>query len=202
MFRRAVLLVAVVGAVLGPAVFVGGAAEPILKLALQRADVPAPAIKPTFTYPELTDPLTLRPFGAHEAAHYYYSWSVGTLNTPIGLVHKEWVLEGDVFRAADESAAKRLFALGKAAKIGFFSADNFPGELKNLNLPAYGDEQIGGVSTHQATGLGVMVFVRKGTVVWQLRVAAIPLQFQPTEAEMVAVLQMYAAKQKARVTAG
>ena len=47
-----------------------------------------------------------------------------------------------------------------------------------------------------------MVFVRKGAVVWQLRVATIPLQFQATEAQMVAVLETYAAKQKSRVGTG
>jgi hypothetical protein len=108
-----------------------------------------------------------------------------------------------VFRAPDVSGAKRFFALGVAAKIGAFSYESFPDdEMKNLNLPAYGDEQFARVGTHPATGMGVMVFVRKGGVVWQLRVATIPLQFQATEAQMVAVLETYAAKQKSRVGAG
>ena len=182
---------------------VRGAAEPILKLALQRTDMPATTKKSVSAYPELVDPLTLRRFGAMEAAHYIYTWPAGeTLKTPIGPIDKEWVLEGEVFRAPDESGAKRLFALGKAAGTGHFSYEDFPGEPKNLNLPAYGDEQIGRVATHPGTGLGVMVFVRKGTVVWQMRVATSPLQFQATEAQMLAVLEIYAAKQKARVGAG
>ena len=45
-----------------------------------------------------------------------------------------------------------------------------------------------------------MVFVRKGTVVWQVLVSP-SLTFKPTEAQMVEVLETYAAKQKARVGA-
>ena len=205
MFRRVVLLVAIIAATFGPSVAVGDAAEPLLKLALQRADMPATTETPGFgrTSPELVAPGALGPFGAREAAHYDYVWAAGgTLKTPIGLVPKQWMLAGDVFRAADESGAKRLFALGKAAKIGHFTYEEFPGEPKNLNLPAYGDEQISLVTTHPATGLEMMVFVRTRTIVWQIRVAAIPLAFQPTQAEMRAVLEMYAAKQKARVAAG
>jgi hypothetical protein len=44
------------------------------------------------------------------------------------------------------------------------------------------------------------VFVRKGTVVWQMLVSP-SLTFKPTEAQMIAVLETYAAKQKARVGA-
>jgi hypothetical protein len=202
MVRRAVGLSAVIVAMLGPNVIVGGAAEPITTLALQRADMPATTKKSTFSYPEVQRTDALGAVGAREAVHYVYMWPVGTLKTPIGTIDKEWVVEGNVFRAADENGAKRLFAVGRAANIGHFSYESVPGEPKNLNLPAYGVEQIARVTTHPGTGMVVMVFVRTGTVVWQMRVAASPLQFQPTEAEMVAVLEMYAAKQKARVGAG
>ena len=204
MFRLAIVLVAIVAAILCPTVVVGGAAEPILKLALQHADMPATTKKSIFTYPELVDPGSLGPFGVRglEAAHYIYTWPAGeTIKSPIGSIDKEWVVEGEVFRAPDESGAKRLFALGKAARIGHFSYESFPGEPRNLNLPAYGDEQIACTATHPSTGPGVMVFVRKGTVVWQMRVATSPLQFQATEAQMIAVLEKYAARQKALVGA-
>lgn len=198
--RLAVVLV--VTSMLGPAVVVGGAAEPILKLALQRADMPLTTKKSTFSYPEIQKTDALGAIGAREVAHYVYTWPVGTLKTPIGTIDKEWVVEGHVFRAADENGAKRLFAVGKAANIGHFSYESVPGDPKNLNLSAYGVEQIARVTAHPGTGMVVMVFVRAGAVVWQMRVATSPLQFQPTQAEMVAVLEMYAAKQKARVGAG
>jgi hypothetical protein len=206
MFRRAVVLATLIAAVSGPTVAVGGAAEPILKLALQYADMPPTTGKPGFgrTNPESSDVGALRPFGAREHVGYRYSWPAGgTLNTPIGPVEKQWVIAGDVYRSADESGAKRLFALGKAAKTGHFSYDDFPSETaKPLTMPAYGDEQIALVTTHPGIGTSMMVFVRTRTVGWQVRVAAIPLQFQPTAAEMRAILETYAAKQKARVAAG
>ena len=202
MLRPAVVLAGVLTSMLSPTVVVSGADESILTLALQRAEMPPTTKTSAFSYPEIQKPVALAAVGAREAAHYVYMWPAGTLKTPIGTIDKEWVVEGNVFRAADESGAKRLFAVGKAANIGHFSYESVPGEPKDLNLPAYGAEQIARVTTHPGTGMVVMVFVRTGTVVWQMRVATSPLQFQPTQAEMVAVLEMYAAKQKARVAAG
>ena len=204
MFRRAIVPIAAIVAMLCPTVVVSGAAKPIVQLALQRSDAPATAKETTFTYPEPVDPAHLAPLGVRglQAAHYIYTWPTGEkLETPIGQLDKEWTIEGEVFRAPDVNGAKRLYALGVAAQIGAFSYDDFPGEPRKLNLPAYGDEQIAKVASHPATGMGVMVFVRKGNVVWQLRVATIPLQFKATEAQMVSVLQTYAAKQKDRVGA-
>jgi len=208
MYRRAVVLVAVIAAMLCPTVLVGDAARPVLQLALQRADMPTTTEKSTsaIPYPRVVDPSHLRPFGVRglQSAEYQYAWPTGgTITTPIGPIDKQWFIEGEVFRAPDEGGAKRFFALGVAAKTGAFSYDSFPGDkLKNLDLPTYGDEQFARVGTHPATGLGVMVFVRKGAVVWQLRVAVIPLQFQATEAQMVEVLKTYAVKQKSRVGSG
>jgi len=207
MFRRAVVSVAVIAAMLGPIRVVSDAAKPILQLALQRADMPAATRKEgLIPHLEVEDPSHLRPFGVRglEAAQYRYTWPAGeTLKTPIGTIDKEWHIEGEVFRAPDVSGAKRFFVLGTAARIGAFSYESFPDEnLRKISLPAYGDEQFARVGTHPGTGLGVMVFVRKRAVVWQLRVATIPLQFQATEAQMVAVLETYAAKQKSRVGTG
>jgi hypothetical protein len=199
MSRRPSVSAALVAAILCPAVFAGGGVESIEQLALQRADMPATIRK---SAPEVIDPAHLVPFGVRglEAARYQYIWPAGgTLSTPIGTIAKEWLIEGEVFRAPSEPEAKRLYALGVAARIGHFSYDDFPGEPKTLALPAYGDEQIGRVGSDPATGLGVMVFVRKGKVVWQLRVATIPLQFQVTREQLVAVLNTYALKQKTRI---
>ena len=197
---------AVAVAMLGPAVFPRSSPEPVAQLALQRTDMPATLRKGTRQYPETVDPAHLRPFAISglEAALYSYIWPAGgTLSTPIGAIDKEWLVAGEVFRAPDERSAKRLFALGVAAQIGHFSYDDFPGTPEPLNLPSYGDEQIGRVATHQATGLTVMVFVRQGNVVWQLRATTIPLQFQATREQLVAVLNTYALKQRSRLgTAG
>jgi hypothetical protein len=202
MSRRPSVSAALVAAILCPAVFAGSAVEPIEKLGLQRADMPVTIQKTAFEYPKVMDPAYLVPFGVRglEAARYAYIWPAGgTLSTPIGTIAKEWFIEGEVFRAPSEPEAKRLYAMGVAARIGHFPYDAFPGEPKPLALPAYGDEQFGRVGSDPATGLGVMVFVRKGKVVWQLRVATIPLQFQVTREQLVAVLNTYALKQKSRI---
>src|SRR5688572_26042738 len=119
MFRRALVPFTIIAAILCATVAIGDAAEPILNLALQRTDMPPTTAKPGLgrTNPEVLDVGALRPFGAREQVNYYYSWPAGgTLQTPIGPVEKKWVIAGDVFRAADENGAKRLFALGKAAR--------------------------------------------------------------------------------------
>ena len=202
MSRRPSMSAALVAVILCPTVFTGGAVEPIERLALQRTDMPVTIRKSAFEYPEVVDPPDLAPFGVRglQAARYKYIWPAGgTLSTPIGTIDKEWLIEGEVFRAPNDPDAKRLYALGVAAQIGHFSYDDFPGEPKTVALPAYGDEQIGRVATDPATGLGVMVFVRKGKVVWQLRVATIPLRFQVTREQLVAVLNTYALKQETRI---
>jgi hypothetical protein len=196
---------AVIAAILGPTLVPHPAPGPVEQLALQRSDLPATTRKSDRPQPHAVDPSHLRPFGIPglQAADYTYTWPAGgKLNTPIGVIDKEWLIAGEVFLAPDEQAAKRLYRLGVAAQIGHFSYDDFPGEPSPLGLPVYGDEQIGRVATDPATGLGVMVFVRKGKVVWQLRVATIPLQFQATQAQLVEVLNTYARKQKGRIGDG
>ena len=111
-----------------------------------------------------------------------------------------------MYQAPDESGAKRLFEFGKRPLdksrlgVGFASYGSFGHKITNLDLPPYGDEQIARGSIDPADELAVMVFVRKGTVLWQMLVSP-SLTFDPTEAQMVAVLETYAAKQKARVDA-
>ena len=204
MFRQPFVALTAVAVMLGPRVPRVNAPEPIEQLALQRTDMPATIKKGMWRYPEVVDPSHLSAFGIPglQAALYTYIWPAGgTLTTPIGIIDKEWLVAGEVFRSPDEASAKRLYALGVAAQIGHFSYDDFPGEPKSLNLPSYGDEQIGRVTSHEAIGLTVMVFVRQGKIVWQLRVATIPLQFQATQEQLVAVLNTYALKQKSRLGA-
>jgi hypothetical protein len=186
------------------ALLVGGAAQPIAKLALQRADVPANTERAPFGQPDIRvmDRSALSPLGVRGLQGADYAYSVpagGTVDAPIGAVAKTWRLEGEVFRAPSRSAAKRLFALGKAAGTGFFS--DFPVRTQNLALPRYGDEQVGRVSTGSRDGIHVMVLVRAGSVVWELMVVPTPRQFEATKAQVVAVLQTYAAKQRGRVGA-
>jgi hypothetical protein len=177
-----------------------------LRLALQRADMPANTRQapPDAPSPARMNPAHLTPLGVRglKGASYAYKWPAGgTVATPLGPWDKEWYLSGDVFAAPDLAGARKLFDLGKRARTGFFS--DFPDEptTVRVTLPAYGDQQFALYSAHRA-GLGAMVFVRKGTVVWQLRIAPIPRQFRPTKAQVLAVLRTYAAKQKTRVGAG
>lgn len=202
MSHRPFVHLAVAAALLGPAVVPYATAQSVGQLALQRSDMPPTTMTSDQQQPQVLDPDHLRPFGIAglQAADYTYIWPAGgTLNTPIGVINKEWLVAGEVFLAPDERAAKRLYTLGVAAQIGHFSQGDFAGEPRPLALPAYGEEQIGRVTTDPANGLSVMVFVRTGRVVWQLRAVTIPLQFQVTQAQLVEVLKTYALKQKDRI---
>jgi len=205
MTRLVVLAVAVAAAAHGATVAANGAVEPILKLALQRADMPATTRKPPIASPSPA-PIPRSALAALrvpglQGADYAYTWPAGgVVDTAIGAIDKEWHLEGSVYRAPDAAGAKKLFALGKAAQIGFFS--DFPSEprfLSRLVLPRYGDEQFVLVSTDARFGVQAMAFVRSGSVVWELRVAPIPLKFEAAKEQVVAVLRSYAAKQKRRI---
>jgi hypothetical protein len=208
MFGRAVVPVAVFAAMLCSTMVVD-AAEPILKLALQPGDMPATA-KVIVSRPRPLDIETVEAFAASgvrgvQGAYYGYAWPInGTSKTSGDSIPNGWNVTGEVYQAPDESGAKRLFALGKRPLdksrlgVGFESYGSFGREIKNLDLPSYGDEQFARGSTDPTDDLAVMVFVRKGTIVWQMLVSP-SLTFKPTEAQMVAVLETYAPKQKARV---
>jgi hypothetical protein len=203
--RRTVVLAALAAASLALTMSAASAPRPILKLALQRADVPATAKKAPLWSPS-PRPIAadaLAPLGVRglQGADYAYTLPAGgSLSTPIGRVDKEWHLTGDVYRAPNQAGAKRLFALGKAAGSGFFA--DFAGQPNDLGgLPSYGDEQIGRIST-DSDGVHVMVFVRKGAIVWEMRVEPIPRQFRATKTQVTAVLKAYAPKQKARAGNG
>jgi len=207
MFSRAVVLVAILAAMFCPIPVVGDAAEPIPQLALQPGDMPATAasLSPRVADPEMLEAFAASGVRAVQGAHYGYTWPIdGTTKTSGDSIPKAWTVTGEVYRAPDESGAKRLFALSKRPLdkdrlgIGFASYGSFGRTIKNLDLPPYGDEQFARGSTDPTDELAVMVFVRKGTVVWQVLVSP-SLTFKPTEAQMVEVLETYAAKQKARV---
>lgn len=125
----------------------------------------------------------------------------GFLETPIGRVPKSWSLEGDVFVAPSTASAQRLFALGRAAGIGF-AADDL-GAVARMTLPPYGDEQLAFWTSRTAgREMTASVFVRKGSVVWQVVVAGVPLQWRVARAQLVQQLKTYAARQKVRVATG
>lgn len=174
-----------------------------LKLALQHSDVPATVkgslLGPAAPHLETQDALRFLGTGL-KAADYSYAWPAGgTVATPIGAVDKEWYLSGEVYVAPSIAAAKTLFRNGKAAQHGFFS--DFPdSHLSRLNLQE-GDEQFALLGP-DAGGPQAMVFVRKGSVVWELRVTHSPAQWHVSKAQVVALLKMYAAKQRARVGSG
>jgi hypothetical protein len=152
----------------------------------------------------------LAPYGVREGASYWYLWPIdGTSQTSSDSIPREWQVSGQVYRASDESGAKRLFALGKRA--GGLTRSNLGAGTKSLDLPRYGDEQFARVlkddglrfEDKQFVSLDSRVLVRKGTVVWEIIVKP-TLPFEPTEAQLaeaqlIAVLETYAAKQNARV---
>lgn len=173
-----------------------------LRLALQRSDMPSSVENTVLgqAKPELEKQESLRFIGTGlKGADYSYMWPAGgTVKVhDLGPTQKQWHVGGEVLVAPSVAAAKKLFRAGKAAQTGFFS--DFPiDHVAPLTLPHYGDEQLAVVGP-DGGGPQAMVFVRKGAVVWELRVSHNPAQWTVTKAPIVALLETYAAKQKARV---
>jgi len=168
-----------------------------LTLALQKADVPSTVQGSLFgpAKPHCKTADALRFIGTGlKGADYSYTWPVS------GSTEKDWHLTGDVFVALNAPAAKKLFADGKAAQHGFF-ADFGTEKAKPLTGLHYGDEQLGWVGP-DAGGPQAMVFVRRGAVVWELRIGHSPPAWKVTKAQVLTMLNTYAAKQKKRVGAG
>jgi hypothetical protein len=184
-----------------------GAADP-LRLALQRADMPSNVNRqaPPFTSPARMNPAHLAPLGVRglKGADYRYTWPAGgTVNVPfIGETEKEWALEGEVLVAPGVAGARQLFNLGKRARTGFFSDVPDDRYIVNIALSSLGDQQLAFVTTEPRQPTSAAVFVRKGAVVWQLRVSPTPKQWRPARSQVLAELRKYAAKQKLRVGRG
>ncbi len=184
-----------------------GVADP-LRLALQRADMP-PTTRTSLgspSRPARMDPYALGPLGVRglKGALYAYTWPAGgTVGSSFGPVEKDWFVTGNVFVAPDRAGARKLFDMGKAARTGFFS--DFPIPAEAVTLPArtvVGEQQLALFTSRATSSVGAMVFVRKGNVVWQLRVAAVPQKWRPTRAQVLAMLRTYALKQKQNVGRG
>src|SRR5262249_38876483 len=130
-----------------------------------------------------------------KGADYSYTWpAVGSS------LEKQWHLTGEVFVAPNVGAATKLFADGKAAGHGFF-ADFGTEHAKPLPLPSYGDQQLALIAP-DAGGPQAMVFVRRGAVVWELRIGHSSPSWKVTQAQVVEMLKTYATEQKKRVGAG
>jgi len=204
MQNRLILVVLIASAAVagGWTAFASGAARNPVRLALQRNDVPS-TVQGTLLGPPAPHVIKadiLRFIGTGlRGADYSYTWPAGgRINVPtLGATDKQWHLSGDVYVASSVAAAKTLFANGRAAQHGFFS-DFGTDAATRLVLPRYGDEQFG-LLGKDAGGPQAMVFVRKGTVVWELRIGHSPPQWIVTRTQVLGQLKIYAAKEKARV---
>jgi len=96
---------------------------------------------------------------------------------------------GFVTTTGSASQAKNLLKIVKA------DPDYRPKPDTIVSLPAYGDEQW---ATYDKRESKAQMYVRKGSVVWQLEV---DLNLK-TKAQTLATLQGYATKQKARIGSG
>jgi hypothetical protein len=177
-----------------------------LALALHLSDLPANVEKPPAwsPSPSLEKPADVAILGVKgtTAAGYGYTWPAGGTVDLAGLgpTPKEWHLTGTVFVAPGLAGARRLYDYGKAAQHGFFSDFDTDGAT-SLKPPSLGDAQFG-LLGRDAGGPQAMVFVRKGSVVWQLRIGHSPSKWTVTKAQVLAQLKTFAAKQKARVAGG
>src|SRR5688500_1155854 len=108
-----------------------------LRIALKRADMPPTTLPapPDSPNPSRLSAASLRPLGVSglKGATYGYTWPAGgTVETAIGPLDKQWRVSGDVFAAPDRVGSRRLFDLGKRARIGFFS--DFPDEPSTVRV--------------------------------------------------------------------
>ena len=195
---------------LAPAALAGSDAKSPLKLALQASDLPANlytlGVKPR---PLLQDPATTAILGVPgvRAADYAYSYPADPSHKGfLGSSPKEWRLEGTVFVAPSPVKARDLFRRGTVGpyRTGFFSdVPGVPKDHVNVSLPSYGQRQTAVfVRRFPTVGPQAILFVLKGSVVWQLRVQTVSRQWNPPRATVLAELKKYASKQKVRVGNG
>lgn len=197
MFHRAFVPIVILTVTSCLVPVMGSAAESILSSALQPGDMPEAARSEAPVLISDAESLeALAPYNVSEGVDYWYEWPIdGTGKPSDDSLPQGWLLSGQLLRAADESGAKRLFELGKGAG-GLNSS--FLGEgTRILDLPRYGDEQFARVT--RRASMEALVLVRKGTLVWEIVVTPM-LAFKPTEAQLIAELQRYAAKQQARLS--
>jgi hypothetical protein len=172
-----------------------------LSLALHRTDMPASVAKTLIPSPSRMSASTVAILGVPgtTAAEYSYTWPAGgSVAVPaLGATAKEWHLSGTVFVAPDKAGAQTLFAQGRAARHGFFSDFSTLGASK-VSLPPLGNEQFGLLGT-DAGGSQAMAFVRRGRVVWQMRIGHSPPQWKVTKAQVLTQLHQYTAKQRTRI---
>jgi hypothetical protein len=200
------ILLAVAAGLIASTAFGYGATKDPLRLALQRGDMPQSVKASLFgpAGPSRMKPDILRFIGTGlRGAEYSYTWPAGgQVNVPgLGPTEKDWHLSGRVYVAPTPAAARTLFQDGKRAEHGFFSDFGTDGAVR-LALPRYGDEQFGLLGVQGAKESGgpqAMVFVRRGVVVWELRIGHSPPKWTVTRAQVLAQLKAYALKQKARV---
>ena len=197
---RTACVVATAGALTAVALAAPAAKDP-MRLALQRSDFPAGA-----TVSLARDPASgVRAFGVRglKAATYTVTAPTGRSVSVggVGDVPTSWRIDGSVFVAPDTGGARKLFRLGKRARVGFFP--DIASNPQPTSLRSFGDEQLAFTTrpSRYVSTIGV-VFVRRNAVVWQIRVTSAPLQWRPSKAQVLAELEKYAAKQRGRVGAG
>jgi hypothetical protein len=105
---------------------------------------------------------------------------------------KAWWIDSGAAVTSDEGGARRFFSLNKPT-YGFGSSPQNPVRVK---LRAYGDEQVSAFSTKGFTRAAT-IFVRKDNVAWYVTIRAI--QWPVTKAQLLAQLNVYAAKLKQKV---
>ena len=123
----------------------------------------------------------------------------GSVNTSYGRQPKTWSVAGDVVVAPNRSSAQRLFRLAKDTGAGF--ASHATGPIGTL--PRYGDDQFAfWMNRTPNNGPEAGLFVRRGSVVWQMTVTGVPREWRTTRAQVLAQLRRYALQQQRRVGAG
>jgi hypothetical protein len=193
MFRLTVTL-STVAAVLATT---AAAAPSPTALVLRAGDFP----RGTNTTVDIVPAAALAPFGRGiRGALWTASIPAGSVRTSYGSQPKTWSVTGDIVVAPDRASAQRLFQRGKSTRAGFGSHATGP---ITSNLPRFGDEQLAfWMERTPNNGPEAGVFVRRGSVLWQVAVTGVPREWSTTRAQVVAQLERYARMQQRRVGAG
>jgi hypothetical protein len=206
MLSRTIVLAVAVAMALAAGALAATAAKDPLKLALKASDMPANVYRNGGTPPhpnrEDADDVAILGVKGTRAAEYGYLWPADPSDKgSFGTSNKVWTLEGAVYVAPNRAGARKLFAYGKQSGGFFLESDPQNPTLKGL--PSYGDEQFAQeLARKPAWGPLALVLVRKGAVVWQMRIRTDGRKWNPTKAQMLTQLKKYALKQKVRVGSG
>lgn len=194
MRTRAVALAAVTAALVSTSALAAPAAKDPSTLILQKKDFPAGADYDTSSANDFDLKATLAKKGLRVGVAAY-------LGATFSAKQGQLQVKGAVITTPSVAQAKTAFTQTVSARQSFWKQIAAPYKPMN-GIPSYGDQQQAfGKSPSVIHDGSIDVVVRKRTVVWVMEIV-LSRQPVPKMSEIVADLNTYASKQKARVKDG